>query len=213
MSQSHSPSFRNLSGTLPWLAVFAIVAALGANYGCTNSHASASPNHATASPKPLPGQSLPHQTQEPQSAQPPANLSPELTETYRKAQSGDAKAMAKLGEAYEKGEGAPEDIHQAIAWFTKSAEAGDSSAMVRLGRMYATGSGVEKNYKEALHWYKKAAADGNTEAMYDVGRAYENGAGVQEDVQQAVNWYDTATLHGNKDAKAALDRLGEDFDH
>jgi uncharacterized protein len=84
--------------------------------------------------------------------------------------------------------------------------------MYRLGRMYATGDGVPKDEKEALNWYEKAAAAGNAEAMYDVGRAYENGSGVREDVQKAVDWYDQATLRGNKDAKAALDRLGEDFD-
>ena len=82
MSQSHSPSFRNLSGTPPWLAVFAIVAALGANCGCTNSHASASANHATTSPKPLPGQSLPHQTQGPQSAKPPRQSQPRVLRDF-----------------------------------------------------------------------------------------------------------------------------------
>jgi TPR repeat protein len=142
----------------------------------------------------------------------PAGVSPKLADTYLQAQSGDAKAMAKLGEAYEKGKGAPEDLRQAIHWFTKSAEAGDSFAMYRLGRIYATASGVPKDEKEALNWYRKAAAAGNTEAMYDVGRAYETGSGVREDVQKAVDWYDQATLRGNGDAKAALDRLGEGFD-
>jgi hypothetical protein len=33
---------------------------------------------------------------QPQTAQPPANLSPSLAETYLQAQSGDSKAMAKL---------------------------------------------------------------------------------------------------------------------
>ena len=48
--------------------------------------------------------------------------------------------------------------------------------------------------------------------MYALGEAYEQGTGVREDIQQAVNWYDQATLKGNKAAKAALQRLGEDFD-
>jgi hypothetical protein len=94
----------------------------------------------------------------------------------------------------------------------QKAQSGDASAMYRLGRMYATGSGVEKDYVEAFNWYKRAARAGNTDAMYALGEAYEHGQGVREDIQQAVNWYDQATLKGNKAAKAALDRLGEDFD-
>jgi len=84
--------------------------------------------------------------------------------------------------------------------------------MYRLGRRYATGSGVERDYVEAFSWYKRAAKAGNTDAMYALGEAYEQGTGVREDIQQAVNWYDQATLKGNKAAKAALQRLGEDFD-
>jgi TPR repeat protein len=94
----------------------------------------------------------------------------------------------------------------------QKAQSGDASAMYRVGRMYATGSGVEKDYVEAFNWYKRAAKAGNTDAMYALGEAYEHGTGVREDIQQAVNWYDQATLRGNKAAKAALDRLGEDFD-
>jgi TPR repeat protein len=94
----------------------------------------------------------------------------------------------------------------------EKAQSGDAAAMYRLGRMYATGAGVEKDSVEAFNWYKRAAKAGNTDAMYALGEAYEHGTGVREDIQQAVNWYDQATLRGNKAAKAALDRLGEDFD-
>lgn len=94
----------------------------------------------------------------------------------------------------------------------REAQSGDASAMYRLGRIYATGSGVERDYVEAFNWYKRAAKAGNTDAMYALGEAYEHGTGVRDDIQQAVNWYDQATLRGNKKAKAALQRLGEDFD-
>ena len=139
----------------------------------------------------------------------PAGLSPEVADTYREAQSGNPQAMAKLANAYETGEGAPQHFQQAINWFAKAAEAGDSSAMYRLGRIYAAGSGVPKDYREAARWYEKAAAAGNADAMYSLGRAYETGSGVSEDVQQAVRWYDAAELRGNKEAKAAAERLGE----
>lgn len=184
------------------LFLAAIIALLFAS-ACSHTQAPTPANKASVSPT-----SEPHQNQKQQ----PANLSPELAQTYAHAQSGDAKAMMKLAEAYEKGDGAPQDSHQAVAWFTKAADAGDAAAMYRLGRMYAGGIGVEQDYVDAFDWYKRAAAKGNTEAMYSLGEAYEHGKGVREDIQQAVNWYDKATLRGNKSAKAALDRLGESFD-
>jgi TPR repeat protein len=143
---------------------------------------------------------------------PSSDLSPQIADARRAAEAGNIGAMTTLANACEKGEGAPQDSQLAISWFTKAAEAGDSKAMYRLGRIYATGSGVEKDYVEAFNWYRRAAKAGNTDAMYALGEAYEHGTGVREDIQQAVNWYDQATIKGNKAAKAALDRLGEDFD-
>ncbi len=194
-----------------WLLVPAILLAILATWGCTRSNASASaPQTATGQP----AQSLPNErkpTQQ-QTAQLPAGLSPELADIYREAQSGSPQAMAKLANAYETGEGAPQDFQQAIEWFSKAADAGDSFAMYRLGRIYAAGSGVPKDYREAARWYEKAVADGNADAMYSLGRAYETGSGVREDVQQAVRWYDAAELRGNKEAKAAAERLGESIE-
>jgi TPR repeat protein len=106
---------------------------------------------------------------------------------------------------------APKPISE-LAALQQKANAGDPDAMYRVGRLYATGSGLEKDYVEAFNWYKRSAKAGNTDAMYALGQAYEHGSGVREDIQQAVNWYDQATLRGHKAAKAALDRLGEDFD-
>jgi len=197
------------------LVAMATLVALFLTSGCTGPNATAGSHHAAAGQASRVTQSGLPQTDATQSETPlsPAGLSPEINDVFQEAQVGNAKAMAVLGGAYETGEGAPQDFQQALAWFTKSAAAGNGDAMCRLGRMYATGAGVPKDYREALLWYKKAAAAGNVEAMYDIGRAYENGTGVREDVQQAVNWYDEATLRGNKAAKAALDRLGESFDH
>ena len=194
-----------------WLLAPAILIALLATSGCTRSNASAgAPQTATGRPAQLlPTESRPT---EQQTAQSPAGLSTEVADAYREAQSGSAQAMAKLANAYETGEGAPQDFEQAITWFTKAADAGDSLAMYRLGRIYASGSGVPKDYQEAARWYEKAAAAGNTDAMYSLGRAYETGSGVREDVQEAVRWYDKADVRGNLEAKAALARLGESIE-
>jgi len=190
------------------LLLAGLVAGVLAGSACTRPQASTVAADASSSRVSHPSQS----TSQLQSVQPPANFSPELADTYRQAQSGDARAMVKLAEAYEKGEGVPIDLPQSVTWLTKAADAGDATAMYLLGRMYAGGIGVEQDYVDAFDWYKRAAANGNTDAMYSLGEAYEHGKGVREDIQQAVNWYDKATLRGSKPAKAALDRLGESFE-
>ena len=204
--------FSSLRATRLRLAATAILLVLLATTSaCTRSNASPdnAPSAAVQSPQPV--QSQPSATQS-QPASSPTELTPELAQLQRKAESGNAQAMFELGSAYEKGEGAPKDPQQATTWFTKAADAGNASAMYRLGRMYAKGSGGQKDYVEAFDWYKRAAAAGNSEAMYDLGHAYETGSGVREDVQQAVIWYTKAYKHGNQTAKAALVRLGEGFE-
>lgn len=204
------PSFSPQRRLLYGLTATAILLALLAASACTRSNASPDKSAAAVqSTKPIPSQApVTHS----QSASSSTGLSPEVAELSRKADAGNTAAMVQLGNAYEKGEGAPKDAQQATTWFTKAADAGDSSAMYRLGRLYATGAGVQKDYVEAFDWYKRAAAAGNSEAMYDLGHAYETGSGVREDVQQAVIWYTKAYQHGNQSAKAALVRLGEGFE-
>ncbi|MFZ1136414.1 MAG: tetratricopeptide repeat protein [Candidatus Korobacteraceae bacterium] len=197
-----------------WLLALAVLVGTLATWGCTRSNASASaPQAAVGQQSPrVPSPTSDTRPTQAQTTQSPAGLSLELADTFREAQSGNPQAMAKLANAYETGEGAPQDFQLAISWFTRAAEAGDSLAMYRLGRIYAAGSGVPKDYKEAARWYEKAATAGNADAMYSLGRAYETGSGVREDVQEAVRWYDAAELRGNKEAKAAAERLGESIE-
>ncbi len=197
-----------------WLLAAAVLIGILGTSGCTRSNASAGAPQASVGQPSRPVQSPTADTgpTQSQTTELPTGLSPEVAGIYREAQSGSAPAMAKLANAYETGEGAPQDFPRAINWFTKAAEAGDSFAMYRLGRIYAAGSGVPKDYEEAARWYEKAATAGNADAMYSLGRAYETGSGVREDVQQAVRWYDAAELRGNKEAKAAAERLGESIE-
>jgi hypothetical protein len=213
MFQPANSSFRSVLAVPKWSIGVAVLAAILITSACTRSNASASGPQGTGQTS-KPTQSLPSDASatHSQSVQSPVGLSLDVVDTFREAQSGNREAMAKLGNAYERGEGAPQDFRQAVTWLDKAAEAGDSYAMYCLGRLYASGSGVDKDYREAVRWYEKAAAAGNADAMYSLGRSYEIGAGVREDVQQAVQWYDQADLHGNKEARAALARLGESIE-
>ena len=207
-----SYTFRRLRANRSWLTLAIMLITLLVTCGCTRSNAS------TGATQPVAAQTSQHpqlqrgiQSSQPPASQAPSDVSAEVAKIYD-ANAGSSRSMALLANAYEKGEGAPHDLQQAIAWYRKAADAGSAYAMYQLGRIYTTGSGVQRDYKQALAWYRKAAAGGNADAMYSLGQLYEAGSGVREDVQQAVVWYTEAAQHGNRGARAALTRLGETFE-
>src|SRR5262252_8200710 len=124
-----SGSTQSSIGARNRLLAAAMLLALAATSACTRSNASAGAPHAASQA------SQQTKASKAQAEQPAATLAPELAETLAKAQSGDAYAMTRLAEAYEKGEGTTKDIHQVVTRFTKAADAGDSNAMYRLGRL------------------------------------------------------------------------------
>ncbi len=81
-----------------------------------------------------------------------------VTELMLRAQRGDAQAQNKLGFAYAKGEGVPQDYGEAEKWFRKAAEQGFAKAQYNLGLMYDNGDGVPQDYVAAHKWYNLAAS-------------------------------------------------------
>ena len=81
-----------------------------------------------------------------------------VTELMLKAQRGDAQAQNKLGFAYAKGEGVPQNYGEAEKWFRKAAEQGFAKAQYNLGLMYDNGEGVPQDYVAAHKWYNLAAS-------------------------------------------------------
>src|SRR5271157_2698118 len=73
------------------------------------------------------------------------------------AASGDAKAQANLGLAYDQGQGVIQDYAQAAAWYRKAAAQGVAGAQFNLGLLYDNGQGVQQSYAQAAAWYRKAA--------------------------------------------------------
>jgi TPR repeat protein len=62
----------------------------------------------------------------------------------------EAKAQYCVGKMYHKGQGAPEDDLQAVAWYREAADQGYAKAQTNLGWMYANGHGLEQDYVRAL---------------------------------------------------------------
>lgn len=123
------------------------------------------------------------------------------------AERGDALAQFRLGGAYFKGEGVPQDVAQAAVWFERAAGAGVVQAQDLIGNLYRLGQGVRKDHAEAAKWFRQAAEGGIDDAQFYMGLAYQTGDGVPRDYAEAVRWYGLAAAQGNASAMTNLGLL------
>ena len=124
-----------------------------------------------------------------------------------RAEQGDAEAEAKLGTAYVRGRGVPQDYDAALRWYRKSAAHGSADGDVGIGAAYYYGYGVTPDYTESLSWYRKAADQGNAAGEAGVGYLYEHGEGVARDYSEALRWSRKAADQGNGRAETDLGNM------
>lgn len=115
-----------------------------------------------------------------------------------------AKAQAKLGNAYAKGDqGLERDYQKALQYLTRAeqhrgAEPWYSGALLGLGAMYAMGNGVAKDLQRARLYFELAASQQNSSqrnkafAYKNLGDIYLYGDGVEKNYNQAKRFYDLA---------------------
>lgn len=125
----------------------------------------------------------------------------------RAAESGDAKAQLRLAEAYEDGNGVPQNDGLSIQWLRRAAEAGNADAQNSLGVAYRMGRGVGKDFKEAVAWYRKAAFRGSGNAMHNLATVYFNGEGESINDELALVWFLLAEKNGVVGASEAVERV------
>ena len=122
-----------------------------------------------------------------------------------KAEKGDAEAQLLLAFAYyDKGDGVPRDIAEAVKWLRNAAEQGYAAAQYALGNACYNGHGVPKDGTEAVNWFRKAAEQGYAPAQRILGRMYCTGDGVPKEPAEAVKWLRKAADQGDADAQAGL---------
>lgn len=187
----------------------------------------AAPPETTASPKEQPN------AEEVGKWAPPAWVitSPEVV---KRAETGDADAMAEIANGYmelamspriEANDKEREAMRkEAMGWLRrrakimadregdvesvrKRAEAGDAAAQRNLGFRYSQGVDVEKDEKKAFEWTKKAAEQGDAKAMFNLANDYASGSGTKKDAGEAVEWFRKAAYGYTEMAKR-----GESFD-
>jgi TPR repeat protein/serine/threonine protein kinase len=117
---------------------------------------------------------------------------------------GLAPAQYHLGVKYDKGQGVPRDVAEAVKWYRKAADQRHADAQCILGIKYSKGEGVPKDDAEAVKWYRKAADQGHDRAQCILGLLYAIGQGVTKDPSEAVKWYRKAADQGNAGAQYHL---------
>ena len=134
-----------------------------------------------------------------------------FNERMELAQQGDAAAMFKVGQMYERGRGTRQDTIQAVRWYERAEQQGNEFARARLGVMHYEGIGVPKNIDKALPLIQKSASAGVPNAEYYLGIMYENGDGVKANRKKAQHWYQQAIKHGSYRAKSRLQAVEKGY--
>ena len=125
--------------------------------------------------------------------------------TRRAAEQGHAGAQHRLGLAYGRGEGVPQDYEESVRWFRRAAEQGHANAQDILGQAFRGGAGgVPQDHSKAVHWFRRAAEQGHAGAQHHLGLVYSRGEGVPQDYGESVRWHRRAAEQGYADAQTTL---------
>ena len=118
-----------------------------------------------------------------------AEDTPRVAEWRKKAEAGDAKFQAMIGECYADGDrdnGISVDYAEAVKWYRKAADQGLAKAQFNLGVMYDSGNGVPKDDAKAVEWYRKAADQGLAKAQSELGllKNYNKSGAIPENIPE-----------------------------
>ena len=133
---------------------------------------------------------------------------------------GNSDALYKLGNLYERGEGAPSrtgidvdfysrggkgvpsSIDTAISYYRRASGEGNEDAAYRLGVIYSSGEKVPQDVAESLRWYKIASGKGSSSSSYSLGHIYRTGSDIMGDIEvkrdytQAIKFYKRSAEQG-----------------
>jgi TPR repeat protein len=136
-----------------------------------------------------------------------------LTFYRRKAETGEARALLKIGNLYDKGFLVKQDFVEAVKWWKMAAEQGIVDALIKIGNAYDKGRGVEQNSIEAKKlWQLATQTIGASALQLKIGNAYKKGDGVEQDFVEAIRWWQAAARNGSAEAKLRLGNAYEKGD-
>jgi TPR repeat protein len=113
-------------------------------------------------------------------------------------------AQTALGNLYERGNLATQDVRKAISWYEKAANHGDWIAQLALGRIYFLGNGVTRDTSAARKWLRMGADSGDAGSAFYLGLLNDEGQDTAIDLGEAAKWYRIAAEAGNPFAQQKL---------
>jgi hypothetical protein len=138
-----------------------------------------------------------------------AAIPPDIAETKRLADAGDAAAQSTLGAWYRWGSyGFQVNQKLAAEWYLRAAKQGYSPAEEAIGEMCEFGEGVAPDHQQALEWIRKATVERSGSAIW-IGQQYEDHARTPQDILTAIEWYRISAEAGNVTAETELGFLYE----
>ena len=123
-----------------------------------------------------------------------------------------AKALLKMGQAYELGQlGCDFNPAYSLHYYALAALQGQPEASLGVSRWFLFGyeDVFPKNEQLAFKYAQDAAEAGLPTGEFAMGYYYEIGIHVPKDTQEARRWYELAAEHGNKDARDRLESLNQ----
>ena len=141
-----------------------------------------------------------------------AELYRSMAENQKKAEAGDAEAMAELAGNYmalggsldQAGPG--DDYKQSLYWAKKAADAGVAAAYWPLALAYEHGRGVKKDTNKAVEFYRKGAELGHASCQHSLACYYARGDFLKQDKKKAFELFRKAAAQGNGLAMKDLGR-------
>ena len=126
--------------------------------------------------------------------------------TFKKAAaSGSAEAMYCVGECYERGWGAEQNMFEAFKWYKKSADKGNAAACYRTGMAYENFEGIYKDTAKVVYYIKKGADAGNLAACERYAQYLATGTyGVRKNYNESLRYFNKAANAGFEDAYCTL---------
>ncbi|GAB4376050.1 MAG: hypothetical protein Kow00114_39550 [Kiloniellaceae bacterium] len=115
------------------------------------------------------------------------------------AERGHGPAAYELGEAYNAGRGADQDLNAGAKWINEAAARGEPRAQYAVGAALYNGAGVAQDYVRAAEYLTAAAEQGHADAQFLLGECYANGRGVTKNLAWAARWYGKAAEQGHPD--------------
>eukprot|EP00039_Didymoeca_costata_P024111 m.9303 g.9303 ORF g.9303 m.9303 type:complete len:246 (+) comp4040_c0_seq1:46-783(+) len=140
----------------------------------------------------------------PSSAEDDTDAGSQVARMKKAADKGDGSAQFVYANLLKEGKELPQDLPEAVKYFTMAANQGIAEAHTELGVAYDRGFGVEQNVQKALEHFKAGAEGDDPRSAFYLAWSYYYGQGLPQDINQAIALLQKAQTQGHPRAGELL---------